>query len=322
MSTLGADIDLFAAIDRLKREKNAVILAHYYQEPDLQDAADFIGDSLELSRKAAQTKADIIVFCGVHFMAETAKILSPGKKVLIPDLNAGCSLADGCPADRFGAWLKKYPGHKVISYINCSAAVKAMSDLICTSSNAVAMVESYPQEQPIVFAPDQYLGAWVQRQTGRRLVLWPRPCQVHEIFSEKKILQLQVRHPGAKIIAHPECKETILRHAAFIGSTSKLLHFTQLDAAAAFIVVTEPGIIHQMQKASPQKTFLMAPGEAESCSCNSCPYMRLHTLEKLHECLRTEGPEVRVPEAIRVKALLPIQRMLDLSAKLAATPAQ
>lgn len=309
---MSADNTLVAAIQRLKAERNAVILAHYYQEPEIQDIADFIGDSLELSRKAAATEADVIVFCGVHFMAETAKILSPDKTVVLPDLEAGCSLADDCPADEFADFRARYPDHLVISYINCTAAVKAQSDLICTSSNAVDLVQQLPQDQPILFAPDQNLGRWVQRQSGRDLTLWPGRCIVHETFSEEALLQLKIEHPNAEVIAHPECQESLLDIADFIGSTSRLLQHTQTSSAETFIVLTEPGILHQMHQRVPQKTLLDVPG-LDGCSCNACPYMRLNTLDKLHQCLDTLEPAIEMNEELRVRALQPIQRMLEMS---------
>ena len=304
--------ELPAAIDALRQQRKAVILAHYYQEPEIQDIADFIGDSLELSRKAAATDADVIVFCGVHFMAETAKILSPQKTVLLPDLEAGCTLADACPADAFAAFRAEHPEHLVVSYINCSAAVKAQSDLICTSSNAVDLVKQLPAERPILFAPDQNLGRWVQRQSGRALTLWPGSCIVHETFSEQALLQLKLEHPQAEVLAHPECQQHLLDLADFIGSTSRLLHRAEASPASAFIVLTEPGILHQMRKAVPQKQFFEVPG-ADGCSCNACPYMRLNTLEKLWRCLTTMAPAIELDEATRLRALAPIQRMLELS---------
>jgi quinolinate synthase len=306
-------LDLFAAIDRLRRQLNAVILAHYYQEPDIQDVADYIGDSLGLSQQAARADADVIVFAGVHFMAETAKILNPGRLVLLPDLEAGCSLADGCPADEFSAFVARHPGHKVVSYINCSAHTKALSDVICTSSNAVRIVDSFPPDQPLIFAPDRHLGAYVARRLGRPLVLWPGSCEVHERFSERKLVELQVAHPGAVVAAHPECTEAVLQHADHIGSTSSLLEFAARTPAREIIVVTEPGIIHQMVKASPDKTFIPVPGADESCNCNECPYMKRNTLEKLYLCMRDRRPQIEVPEDLRVRALRPIQRMLELS---------
>ena len=304
--------DLVCAINQLRKDRNAVILAHYYQEPEIQEIADFIGDSLELSRKAASTDADVIVFCGVHFMAETAKILSPEKIVLLPDVEAGCSLADDCPAEEFEAFKAKHPEHIVVSYINCTAAVKAQSDLICTSSNAVDLVNQLPNDQPILFAPDQNLGRWVEKQSGRELTLWPGRCIVHETFSEEALLKLKLQHPDAVVIAHPECMENLLDLADFIGSTSKLLAHTQSNPAKTFIVLTEPGILHQMQKAVPHKTLIDVPG-MDGCSCNTCPYMRMNTLEKLWDCLETMEPKLEMDETIRVKALAPIQRMLEMS---------
>ncbi len=304
---------LVAAIEGLRRERNAVILAHYYQEDAIQDIADFIGDSLELSRRAASTEADVIVFCGVHFMAETAKILNPTKTVLLPDLEAGCSLADTCQADAFAAFRRRHPDHYVVSYINCSAAVKAQSDLICTSSNAVHLVRQLPPDRPILFAPDQNLGRWVARQSGRELTLWPGSCIVHETFSEQALLRLRQEHPLAEVIAHPECQQHLLDLADFIGSTSKLLQRAETSPAPAFIVLTEPGILHQMRRRVPGKTFLEVPG-ADGCSCNACPYMRLNTLEKLWHCLDTMAPALELDEEIRQRALLPIERMLAMSA--------
>ena len=301
-----------AAIAALRRERKAVILAHYYQEPEIQDIADFIGDSLELSRKAAATDAAVIVFCGVHFMAETAKILSPDKTVLLPDLEAGCTLADACPADAFAAFRAEHPDHLVVSYINCSAAVKAQSDLICTSSNAVDLVRQLPADRPILFAPDQNLGRWVQRQSGRELTLWPGSCIVHETFSEQALLQLKLDHPEAEVLAHPECQQHLLDHADFVGSTSKLLHRAEASRASGFIVLTEPGILHQMRKAVPHKGFYEVPG-ADGCSCNACPYMRLNTLEKLWRCLHAMAPAIELDETTRSRALAPIQRMLEMS---------
>ena len=304
--------ELPAAIAALKQERKAVILAHYYQEPEIQDIADFIGDSLELSRKAAATDAEVIVFCGVHFMAEVAKILSPEKTVLLPDLEAGCTLADACPADAFASFRAEHPDHLVVSYINCSAAVKAQSDLICTSSNAVDLVKQLPADRPILFAPDQNLGRWVQSQSGRELTLWPGSCIVHETFSEQALLQLKLEHPGAEVLAHPECQEHLLDHADFIGSTSALLRRSEASPASGFIVLTEPGILHQMRKAVPGKQFFEVPG-ADGCSCNACPYMRLNTLEKLWQCLNTMAPTIELDEAMRQRALAPIQKMLEMS---------
>ena len=301
-----------AAIQELKRRRNAVILAHYYQDDAIQDIADFIGDSLELSRQAASTDADVIVFCGVHFMAETAKILNPTKTVLVPDLAAGCSLADDCPAEAFAAFRAQHPDHMVVSYINCSAAVKAQSDLICTSSNAVQLVKQLPADQPILFAPDQNLGRWVARQSGRDLTLWPGSCIVHETFSEEALLKLRQQHPDAEVIAHPECQQHLLDLADFIGSTSKLLQRVQSSPARSFIVLTEPGILHQMRLKAPDKQFFDVAG-SDSCSCNTCPYMRLNTLEKLWRCLETLQPQIELDEEIRLRALRPIERMLAMS---------
>jgi quinolinate synthase len=307
-------LDLFHEIERLKKEKNAIILAHYYQEPDIQDVADFIGDSLGLAQQAEKTKADMIVFAGVHFMAETAKILNPGKKVVIPDLKAGCSLSDSAPAPLFKAFKEKHPNHVVISYINCSAAIKALSDIICTSSNAAYIVESVPKDQPIIFAPDKNLGAYLIKKTGRDMVLWNGSCMVHEIFSREKITRLKVRHPKAKVIAHPECEEPILELADFIGSTTGLLKYTQQDKSTEYIVATETGILHQMQKSSPHKTFIAAPPN-NSCACNDCPHMKLNTLEKLYLAMEYEEPEIMMEDEIIKAARKPIERMLEISKK-------
>jgi len=307
-------LDLFAEIERLKKEKNAIVLAHYYQEPDIQDVADYIGDSLGLAQKAEKTDAEIIVFAGVHFMAETAKILNPHKKVLLPDLKAGCSLADSAPPELFRQFKAKHPDHLVISYINCTADIKALSDIICTSSNAEKIVESIPVDQPIIFAPDKNLGGYLIKKTGRDMVLWNGACMVHEIFSLEKITRLKVRHPNAKIIAHPECEEPILRIADFIGSTTGLLKYSQEDSAMEYIVATETGILHQMQKSSPHKTFIPAPPD-NSCACNDCPHMKLNTLEKLYLCMEYELPEITMNEELRVAARKPIERMLEISAK-------
>lgn len=306
------NLDLEEEIRRLKRERNAVILAHYYQEGEIQDLADHIGDSLQLAQAAKKTPADVIVFCGVHFMAETAKILNPTRKVIIPDLDAGCSLAAGCPADRFRAWQARHPGSVTISYINCSAEVKAASDLIVTSSNAEKIVRSVPPEQRILFGPDKNLGRYLIEKTGRDMVLWQGSCLVHETFSERKLIQLQTRHPGAEIIAHPECEPSVLKLASFIGSTSALLKYATESACKEFIVATEPGIIHQMEKACPDKTFIPAPPNG-NCACNECPYMRLNTLEKLYVALRDLTPEIHMSEELRLAALKPIERMLALS---------
>jgi quinolinate synthase len=305
-------LDLVGAIATLKQELNAVILAHYYQEPEIQDVADFIGDSLGLSRQAAATTADVIVFAGVHFMAETAKILNPNKQVLLPDLDAGCSLADSCPPDAFAAFKAAHPGHIVISYINCTAEIKALSDIICTSSNAVDIVRQIPEDQPIIFAPDQNLGRYVMAQTGRDLVLWKGSCIVHETFSERKLVELKVQHPTAEIIAHPECEAPILQHASYIGSTTALLNYTQQSSADTFIVATESGILHQMQKQNPNKTYIPAPPTGP-CACNECPFMRLNTLEKVYFAMQRRSPEIILPEDIRLAALKPIRRMLDMS---------
>jgi quinolinate synthase len=308
------EIDLFAEIEKLKKEKNAIILAHYYQEPDIQDVADFIGDSLGLAQKAQQTNASIIVFAGVHFMAETAKILNPSKKVLLPDLNAGCSLSDSAPPPLFKLFKQKHPNHLVITYINCSAGIKALSDIICTSSNAQKIVESLPAGQPIIFAPDRNLGAYINKQTGRNMLLWNGACMVHEIFSLEKITKLKIRHPKAKVIAHPECEAPVLAIADYIGSTTGLLKFAQKDDAQEFIVVTETGILHQMQKTNPNKTFIPAPPN-NSCACNDCPHMKLNTLEKLYLCMKYELPEITMDEELRLAAKNPINKMLEISAK-------
>jgi quinolinate synthase len=308
-------IDLVDEIKRLKKEKNAVILAHYYQESDIQDLADYIGDSLGLSQQAAKTDADVIVFAGVHFMAETAKILSPSKKVLLPDLKAGCSLSDSCPPHLFAKFKEQYPDHLVITYVNCTAELKALSDIVCTSSNAVQIVESLPKDQKIIFGPDRNLGDYVKRKTGRDLVLWNGACMVHEIFSQERIDELRRDHPGAKFIAHPECEDHILAQADYIGSTSGMLKFTIEDPSQTYIVATESGILHQMQKASPNKTFIPAPPN-NACACNDCPHMKLNTLEKLYNCLYYEQPEIVLSEDIIARARRPIERMLELSAQL------
>ncbi len=307
-------LDLFEEIERLKKEKNAVILAHYYQDTDIQDIADYIGDSLGLSQQAASTNADMIVFAGVHFMAETAKILSPQKKVVIPDLRAGCSLADACPADEFERFKAKYPNHVVITYVNSSAEVKTLTDICCTSTNAVQVIESVPKEQPIIFAPDRNLGRYLMKKTGRNMVLWNGTCMVHEIFSLEKITRLKEQHPNAEFIAHPECEEAILEMADFIGSTTGLLKYTMRSRAKEFIVATEPGILHQMQLKSPDKTFIPAPPN-NSCACNDCPHMKLNTLEKLYLCMEYEEPEVVLSRQVIEKARKPIERMLQISAE-------
>ena len=302
-----------AAIAALKQERNAVILAHYYQDAAIQDVADVIGDSLELSRQAARTEADVIAFCGVHFMAETAKILNPDKIVVLPDMEAGCSLADACPADAFAKFRAQHPDHYVVSYINCSAAVKAQSDLICTSSNAVQLVRQLPSDRPILFAPDANLGRWVERGSGRELTLWPGSCIVHETFSEEALLRLKLEHPEAEVIAHPECQAHLLDLADFIGSTSRLLERVRTSDAPSFLVLTEPGILHQMERLAPGKSFFPVPG-TDGCACNICPYMRLNTLEKLWSCLRWLEPRLELDEELRAKALVPIERMLAMSA--------
>lgn len=306
------DEELIQRINALRKQKNAVILAHYYQTPDIQDIADFVGDSLQLSQQAAATDADIIVFAGVHFMAETAKILSPSKKVILPDLKAGCSLADSAPADKFEAFVKAHPGHRVISYINCTAAVKTLSDVIVTSSNAMKIVESFPQDQPLIFAPDKNLGAYINGKTGRNMVLWDGACEVHETITTERIIKLKIENPDAQLIAHPECKAPVLVLADFIGSTSALLDYTKKSDSRKFIVATETGIIYQMQKASPDKEFIVVPSD-ETCSCNDCPYMKLNTLEKLYLCLKNEKPEIILPDDVIEKARQPIVRMLELS---------
>ena len=311
--TVEPQLDLFEAIKALKKELNAVILAHYYQEPDIQDIADYIGDSLGLSKAAANTDADVIVFAGVHFMAETAKILNPNKLVLLPDVDAGCSLADSCPPEPFAHFKAAHPNHLVISYINCTAEIKAMSDIICTSSNAVQIVDQISPEQPIIFAPDRNLGKYVSEQTGRDLLLWQGSCIVHETFSEKKIVQLKIEYPEAEVIAHPECEPAVLRHASYIGSTTALLKYCKQSSTSIFIVATEPGIIHQMQKEAPNKSFIPAP-PINNCACNECPYMRLNTLEKVYWAMKNRAPEITISESIILSALQPIQRMLEMSA--------
>lgn len=307
-------LDLFAEIERLKKEKNAVILAHLYQEPDIQDIADYIGDSLGLAQQAAKTNADMIVFAGVHFMAETAKILNPTKKVVIPDLKAGCSLSESCPPPLFKKFKEQHPDHVVISYINCSAGIKALSDVIVTSSNAKVIVESFPKDQKIIFAPDKNLGAYINKVTGRNMLLWNGACMVHEIFSLEKITKLKVRHPEAKLISHPECEEPLLRISDFIGSTTQLLAFVKQDPAKEFIVATEAGIIHQMQKQAPGKTIIPAPPD-NSCACNDCPHMKRNTLEKVYLCMQYEQPEILMDEELRLQAKKSIDRMLEISAQ-------
>ncbi len=309
--------DFEAEIRRLKKERNAIVLAHYYQESEIQDLADFVGDSLELARRGKEAKESVIAFAGVHFMAETSKILTPEKTVVVPDLEAGCSLADGCPAPLFSEWLKKYPGHTVVSYINCSAAVKALSDVIVTSSSAEVILRQIPD--PVVFAPDRNLAAWLEKKLDRKFVVWPGTCVVHETFSERKLLDLVTRHPEAEVIAHPECEPRLLAHAAFVASTSGLLRHVVSSPKQAFIVATEEGILHQMRLAAPQKTLIPAPPDAD-CSCNTCPHMKRNTLEKLALCLRDLAPAIEVPEAVRGKARRSIDRMLEMTAGLALAP--
>jgi quinolinate synthase len=301
-------------IERLKKERNAVILAHYYQESEIQDLADHVGDSLGLARAAQKSNANVIAFCGVHFMAEVAKILNPESTVVLPDLAAGCSLADGCPPDQFRRFIDQHPGHFVVSYINCSAAVKAMSDVIVTSSNAVKIVQQIPKDQPIIFAPDKHLARYVMKQTGRDdMVVWQGTCIVHETFSEKKILDLLLRNPGAELIAHPECEEPVLRHAKYIGSTTGLIKYAISSPTQTLIVATEEGVLHQMKRDAPQKTFIPAPPEDESCACNQCPHMRRNTMEKLYLCLRDLTPTIEMDEELRVAAKRPIDKMLEMS---------
>lgn len=307
-------LDLFAEIEKLKKEKNAVILAHYYQEPDIQDIGDFIGDSLQLAQVAEKTDADIILFAGVHFMAETAKILNPSKKVILPDLHAGCSLADSCPPKEFAEFKAKYPDHVVVSYINCSAEIKALSDYICTSSSAEQIINSIPKEKGIIFAPDRNLGAYLSKKLNREMILWNGSCIVHEIFSLERITKLKEKHPSAKVIAHPECESQILDISDFVGSTSNLLKYTIENEATEFIVATESGILHKMMQASPNKTFIPAPPD-NSCACNDCPFMKLNTLEKIYLCLKYELPEITIDETLRLKAKASIDRMLEISAK-------
>lgn len=308
-----SDKELVKEIFRLKEELNAVILAHYYQYSEIQDVADFVGDSLELARKAKATNADTIVFAGVHFMAETAKILNPDKLVLLPDTDAGCSLADSCKPDDFKKFRTEHPEHVAITYINCSAEVKALSDIICTSSNAEKIIEQIPADKSILFSPDKNLGNYLKKKTGREMLLWNGSCHVHETFSEKKIVDLRLQYPEAKLISHPECEEPILMFSHFIGSTSKLLKFIQEDKSTQYIVATEPGIIHQMKKAAPDKMFIPAPPQNENCSCNECPYMKLNTLEKLYLCMKNEFPAITMEEDLRKRALIPIERMLEMS---------
>lgn len=307
-------LDLFEEINKLKKEKNAILLAHYYQNADIQDIADYIGDSLGLAQQAASTSADLIVFAGVHFMAETAKILNPNKKVVLPDLLAGCSLADSCPAEDFAKFKALHPDHVVISYINCTADIKALSDYICTSSNAEYIVNSIPVETPIIFAPDKNLGSYLIKKTGRDILLWDGACMVHEIFSLEKITRLKEKHPNALLISHPECESPILDISDFVGSTTALLNFSQKNVATEFIVATETGILHKMQQNSPNKTFIPAPPN-NSCACNDCPHMKLNTLEKIYLCMKYELPEILMDEVLIQKSRIPIDRMLAISAK-------
>ncbi len=308
-------LDLFEEIKKLKKEKNAIILAHYYQDADIQDVADFVGDSLGLAQQAAKTEANMILFAGVHFMAETAKILSPSKKVLIPDMNAGCSLSDSCPPALFSEFKKKHPDHKVVTYVNCSAEIKALSDVIVTSKNAVEIVNSFPKDQKIIFAPDKNLGAYINKVSGREMLLWSGSCMVHEIFNEKKIMELKNQYPNAELIAHPECEDSVLKHATYIGSTFGLLKYVEKSPHSEFIIATEPGIIHQMQKSCPDKTFIPAPSNY-ACACNNCPHMKLNTLEKIYLTLKFELPELTMTQELIEKSYIPIKRMLDLSAEL------
>ncbi len=311
LESIPAGLDLPAEIRRLKAERKAVLLAHYYQEPEIQDLADFVGDSLQLSQQAARADADVIAFCGVHFMAETAKILNPSRTVVIPDMDAGCSLADRCQPDHFAEWLKQYPDHDVVSYINCSAGVKALSTIICTSSNAERVVNSLPKDRKVVFAPDRHLGKWVMKQTGRDMVLFPGFCIVHEQFTAKRLAILKAQHPAAKLIAHPECDATVSQMADFVGSTAALLNFVATDSAQAFIVATEAGILHQMRQRRPNAELIPAPADS-GCNCSLCPYMKLNSLEKLYLCLRDLQPEIHLDEGLRVRALKPLERMLAL----------
>lgn len=307
---------LISEINRLKKEKNAIIMAHYYQDGDIQDIADFVGDSLALAQWAAKTDADIIMLCGVHFMGETAKILSPGKKVLVPDMAAGCSLADSCPADEFEKFIKDHPGHKVISYVNTTAAVKALTDVVVTSTNAKQIVESFPKDEKIIFGPDKNLGNYINSITGRNMVLWNGACHVHEKFSVRKVLDLKKEYPDAQVLVHPECKDVIVRLADKVGSTAGLLKYAVASDCKRFLVATESGILHEMQKSAPDKVFIPIPPEDSTCACNNCSFMRLNTLEKVYEVLKNESPEVEVSDELREKAVKPIQKMLEISAKL------
>lgn len=320
ITTIAPGTDLEAEIMRLKKERNAIILAHYYQEDDIQDLADFVGDSLDLSRKAAATDADVIVFCGVHFMAEVAKILSPTKQVLLPDLKAGCSLEQACPPEAFRKFREQHPEYMALTYINCSAEVKALSDIIVTSSNAEAIINQLPKEQKILFSPDKHLGGYLARKTGRDMLLWDGVCIVHDQFSERELIKLQTAHPKAHVIAHPECPEPLLRRAGFVGSTSMLLKFTESHPGGEFIVLTEPGILHQMRLRSAGSTFYGVPGADGECSCNNCPFMKLNTLEKLYLCLKDRTPEIAMSEEIRLAAKKPLERMLEMSRGIGQEP--
>jgi len=306
------ELDLDEEIERLRKERNAVILAHYYQEDEIQELADFIGDSLQLAKAARDTDADVILFCGVHFMAETAKILNPTRTVIIPDMKAGCSLADSCPEDQLKAWKDSHPNHLVVSYINCTAGTKAQSDIICTSSNAKRVIESLPADKPILFAPDRNLGAYLNRELGRDMELWQGTCIVHETFSERKLIELKIKHPEAKVIAHPECEPELLEYADHVGSTSSLIQYTQDRPGESFIIATEPGVIYQMQKFNPNGTYIPLPGQDESCACNECPYMRLNTMEKIYLALRDLQPRIEMAEPLRKAALKPLERMMAL----------
>lgn len=308
-------MDIVKEIKKLQKEKNAIILAHYYQIPEIQDIADYVGDSLGLAQKVANTNAKLIIFAGVHFMAETAKIINPNIKVLLPDLEAGCSLAESCPPDKFKKFKKQYPDHIVISYINCTAAIKTMSDIICTSGNALKIVESFSKEQKIIFAPDKNLGAYINSISGRKMILWNGTCEVHDILSTEAIIKLKIKNPDAKLVAHPECKGQVLELADFIGSTNAMLNFTKTDKSKKYIIATEGGILHQMKKDSPQKEFIIVPTD-ETCACNDCPYMKLNTLEKLYLCLKNEEPEIKLSKEIIEQAKLPILKMLNISKKL------
>jgi quinolinate synthase len=311
----GKDTDIIAAIKKLKKEKNAVIMAHYYQKDEIQDIADVVGDSLVLAQKAADTDADIILLSGVHFMGETAKILSPDKKVLVPDLNAGCSLADSCPADSFEEFIKAHPGYTVVSYVNTTAAVKALTDIVVTSTNAKAVIDSLPEDEKIIFGPDRNLGNYINSITGRNMILWDGACHVHEKFSVEKIVELKEQFPDAEVLAHPECKKPLLTLADHVGSTASILNYSIKSDSKKFIVATEAGILHQMQLSSPEKMFIPAPPNDSTCACNDCEYMKLNSLEKIYNTLKYEWPEVEVDEKVRIKAVKPIERMLEISRK-------